>query len=219
MKTSMPFGFISYNTTKYLKHVMQSLVDEKIISRCACWHHYSTGDNKDHFHCYVEPTQQMDTESIRHRFIELNNDGNQQSIAMLPKCKSKFIDAYLYGIHESNYLAYKGLKKEEVDIDESRHFYIGDFKNDIEMALDWNFKVCVSAYDKLYCLIEQGYRLPDVYRELRIPFAQFGTVKSAYQQVATEINSKRKEEERKREIEEFNKKWNRIEMFKPKDKD
>lgn len=183
MITSNPFGFISYNTREFLQRVLQTFVNDGMFLRCACWYHESTGTEKNHFHCWVEPAKQIDTFTIVEHFVETDEDGKEQSIAIRPKCKSKFIDAYLYGIHDLEYLTYKGLIREEVNIKSDNHIYIGDFKADLVQAETYRLKNCLAPFSRLKILVEQGKSLEDIYVILRTPFAQLIAVSHAYNNI------------------------------------
>lgn len=191
MVTTYPIGFISYNSHDYLKHVLEKLIKDGVFSRCACWFHESLEEGKkDHFHCWCEPSVKLDTELLKPKFIETLEDGSQVSIAIKPKCKSDWNNAYLYGIHDSDYLAYKNLLKEQVNIVTDCHIYLGDFKEDIRQADYFRFKTCLAPYQRIKELVEQGFSLEDVYVKLRTPFAQLYTVKQAYYSLLKELRTK-----------------------------
>lgn len=181
MITSNSFAFISYNSYDFLLRVLQRCITDKLFSRCACWFHESLGSEKNHFHCWVEPAHQIDTSKLVEKFIELTEDGGQQSIAIRPKCGSKWNDAYLYGIHDSAYLEFKGKERELVNIVSDKHIYLGDFKQDIAEAEYYRFKCCLAPYMRVKELFEKGCTLEEVYIKLRIPFGQLAAVKSVYQ--------------------------------------
>ncbi len=181
MVTTYPIGFISYNSHDYLKYVLEKLIADGVFSRCACWFHESLEeDKKDHFHCWCEPSVKLDTETLQSKFVETLEDGSQVSIAIKPKCKSDWNNAYLYGIHDSDYLDYKNIVREQVNIITDRHIYLGDFKADFVQAEYFRFNTCLAPYARIRELVERGYSLEDCYLKLRIPFAQLYTVKQAY---------------------------------------
>lgn len=189
MKTYNSIGFISYNSYEFLKNTLQSLVDGGLFSRCACWFHESLGTEKDHFHCWVEPAKIIeDTNTLKEFFIELDEEGNQNSIAIRPRCGSKWIDAYLYGIHDNDYLKFKGLERELVNIVSDKHIYIGDFKSDIQQAVFYRFKCCLSPYERIKELVWDNRTLEEVYIILRTPFSQFASVSIAYRQCLNDLN-------------------------------
>lgn len=187
MVTSGSFGFISYNSHDFLKHVLEMFISDGIFSRSACWFHESLGTEKNHFHCWVEPNRQIDTSKIGDKFIEMDENGNQQSIAIRPKCKSDWNNAYLYGIHDNDYLTYKGLVREEVNIKSDQHIYLGDFKEDFAQAEYFRFKTCLAPYQRIKELVYQGFSLEEVYIKLRTPFAQFYSVKQVYRLIKREF--------------------------------
>lgn len=188
MVTSGSFGFISYNSHDFLKHVLEMFISDGIFSRSACWFHESLGTKKNHFHCWVEPNRQIDTSKIGDKFIEMDENGNQQSIAIRPKCKSDWNNAYLYGIHDNDYLTYKGLVREEVNIKSDQHIYLGDFKEDFQQAEYFRFKTCLAPYQRIKELVYQGFSLEEVYIKLRTPFAQLYSVKEAYRAIQRSLH-------------------------------
>lgn len=185
------FGFISYNSREFLINVLQDFINDGVFLRCACWYHESTGNDKNHFHCYVEPAKKIDTSCIVDKFIEFTEDGKQQSIAIRPKCKSKWVDAYLYGIHNSDYLTFKGKVREVVNIKTDMHIYLGDFSADIIEAEMFLNKYCLAPYARLKELVLQGKSLEEVYIILRIPFGQLRSVKDAYIFINGQIDRER----------------------------
>lgn len=182
MITSCSFGFISYNSHKFLKYTLEQFIKEGIFLRSACWFHESLGTEKDHFHCWVEPAKQIDTSKIGDRFVEITEEG-KQSIAIRPKCKSDWNNAYLYGIHDSEYLAYKGLQRELVNIKSDLHIYLGDFTADIAQVEFFRLRNCLAPYQRIKELVYKGCSLEDVYIQLRIPFGQFRSVARAYSDI------------------------------------
>lgn len=183
MLISSPYGFISYNSHDFLLSTLSSLVDEGIYDRACAWFHSPVRDEKPHFHTYVEPSKQVDPMSLVDRFIEVGEDGCPQSIAVRRQCRSKFRDAYLYGIHDRDYLSYKGLKREAVNIVSRDHIYLGDFSADIDEAEVYCLRTCMAPFVRLKKLVRDGYSLEGVYRELRIPYSQFNSVAHAYHEI------------------------------------
>lgn len=208
MITPNPFSFISYNSSDFLRNVLQNSVECGDFSRCACWYHESVGSEKNHFHCWIEPNKKIDTTTLQPRFNEIDEEGSPQSIAIKPKCSSKFNDAYLYGIHDRDYLDSKGKVRELVNIVSDKHIYIGDFNVDIQEAEIYKFKSVLTPYQRLKSLVYQGLSLEDVYIRLRTPFAQMRTVGSMYNVISKDYDRfllnqevlKHQEEEEQKEI-------------------
>lgn len=211
MRTSNSFGFISYNSREFLENVLKTYIENGVFLRAACWYHESLGKEKSHFHCWVEPAVQMETGSISNEFVEILENGDKQSIAIRPKCGSKWNDAYLYGIHDYEYLALKSLEREEVNIQSDMHIYLGDFTADIEQAQIYKFKVCLSPYARLKALFEMGKTIEEVYDILRIPFSQLYSVGQAY-------NSISREKKRLKRKEDFGKLCKELELKKEENK-
>lgn len=193
MSVTSPFGFISYNSRDFLQRTLQTFINDGKFIRCACWYHESTGTEKNHFHCWVEPAVPIEVTTLAENFVELDEEGNQQSIAIRPRCRSKWNDAYLYGIHDSDYLASKGLIRELVNIKTDMHIYLGDFKADIAEAEFYLNKSCLAPYARLKKLVCEGKTLEEVYILLRIPFAQLNSVKNAYRDICILLDIERQE--------------------------
>ena len=191
MITIGSFGFISYNSRDFLIYVLNQFISDGIFNRSACWYHESTDNNKSHFHCWVEPLHKIDTSRIGDKFIELTPTGEKQSIAILPKCKSDWNNAYLYGIHDYDYLQFKGLKRELVNIVSDQHIYLGDFEADIRQAEFFKFKYCLAPYQRLKELIYQGKSLEDIFVILRTPFGQMKSVTTVYHSIKKQIEEER----------------------------
>lgn len=194
MSVTSPFGFISYNSRDFLQRTLQTFINDGKFLRCACWYHESTGTEKNHFHCWVEPAIPIEVSTLAENFVELDENGNQQSIAIRPRCRSKWVDAYLYGIHDSDYLTSKGLIRELVNIKTDMHIYLGDFRADIAEAEFYLNKSCLAPYARLKKLVYEGKTLEEVFIILRIPFAQLNAVAKAYKEISLMIDIERHNE-------------------------
>ena len=194
MAVTSPFGFISYNSRDFLQRTLQTFIDDGKFLRCACWYHESTGTEKNHFHCWVEPAIPIEVSTLAENFVELDENGNQQSIAIRPRCRSKWVDAYLYGIHDSDYLTSKGLIRELVNIKTDMHIYLGDFRADIAEAEFYLNKSCLAPYARLKKLVYEGKTLEEVFIILRIPFAQLNAVAKAYNNILYTIEVEKRNE-------------------------
>lgn len=109
MRTSKPISTISYNTEKWLKAKINDLVKGGIIEFGAFIKHQPEDDEagkKEHFHVYIIPAKIIQTVDFALLFHQLVK-GNKIPRKSLPFQCSKFGDWYLYGLHDSDYLAYK----------------------------------------------------------------------------------------------------------------
>lgn len=178
-----PFSFISYNSRDKLLEVLTKLQAENRISRAACWFHIVPSPKKLHFHCYVEPYDRLQISNFEDLFSETLPSGDEVSIALRQRAQSQFTPAYLYGIHDSYYLEFKGLSREDCNISSSQHIYLGDFSSEIYFAELYRLRVCMSPYDRVRYLVEQGYNLEQIYTILRTPFSSMGPVRRLYSMV------------------------------------
>lgn len=113
MRTSRPFSTISYNTDKFLQQVLNDLIKRDAICFWAYVTHYpEEGELKMHKHLYIVPNGMVQTNDIRDLLEEVDPTN---PLGLPLKCMemraSKFDDWYLYGLHDSGYLATKGQKR------------------------------------------------------------------------------------------------------------
>lgn len=108
MRTTKPISTISYNTTQYLIDRLDDLVKAgKITAWFFIEHQPEEDETKAHKHLYIELTKLIQTEDLRKEFIE-PTPTSSKPLGCMPFQSSKFDDWYLYGLHDSAYLATKG---------------------------------------------------------------------------------------------------------------
>lgn len=110
MRTSRPIATISYNTKEHLNIVLDELIRKRAISFWA-WveHHPEDDETKAHKHLYIEPNGQIDTDSLREQFLQVDlTNPTAKPLGTLNFRPSKFTDWYLYALHDSSYLDTKG---------------------------------------------------------------------------------------------------------------
>jgi hypothetical protein len=111
VRTTKPIAAISYNTPAYLEQKLRELTTAKIIS---VWHFIchlpedDEGGKKNHIHLYIEPAKLIQTEDLQEHFKEFDPEKPDKPKGCLPFRSSKFADWYMYGLHDTAYLASKG---------------------------------------------------------------------------------------------------------------
>ena len=110
MRTSRPIATISYNTADYLNTVLGELTRKRAITFWAWVEHYPEDDEtKAHKHLYIVPNGQIDTDSLREQFVQVDlTNPTLKPLGTLNFRPSKFVDWYLYALHDSAYLETKG---------------------------------------------------------------------------------------------------------------
>lgn len=110
MRTSRPIATISYNTADYLNTVLGELTRKRAITFWAWVEHYPEDDEtKAHKHLYIVPNGQIDTDSLREQFVQVDlTNPTLKPLGTLNFRPSKFVDWYLYALHDSSYLETKG---------------------------------------------------------------------------------------------------------------
>lgn len=110
MKTTKILSTISFNSFQFLAFKLDELVRNKIITFCAFIEHKGEDDEagkKDHFHVYFEPNGRVDTDFLLDQFKEFDPTHPDLPLACLSFRPSKFIDWYLYVLHDHAYLMSK----------------------------------------------------------------------------------------------------------------
>lgn len=120
MATSKPISSISYNTEEYLKNKLQKFVEAGVASFWAYIRHNGEEKQddeamgKDHWHVLIIPNKCVDLMEVRKEFNEFFPNDPQHPLKCLPFRTSKTDDWVLYGLHDPDYLALKGMEKSYV---------------------------------------------------------------------------------------------------------
>lgn len=129
MQTSKLISSISYNTEKFLRGKLYSLVRSNILEYgYAVWHEPEDDETKGHFHFIVQPNRRLDTNKLRNEFLEVVA-GEEKPRCCLPFHSSKMRDWILYAEHNAAYLIQKGetrkhsYKKENFFATDSDQFF------------------------------------------------------------------------------------------------
>ncbi len=185
MRTSKLISTISYNSDEYLVNTLNSfLTDNKISFWAYITHLPEKNENKKHKHVMIYPNGIVDTDKIRAEFAEIVPD-NSIPLSVMPFRTSKFVDAYLYFIHDEAYLASKGQEKKY-------HYDINDiicsdrgFLSELISSVDF------SKYNKINVLldaIEHNISFELLVASGRVPITQIRNYERAYELLT--INSK-----------------------------
>lgn len=109
MKTSRDISTVSYNTKNFLLLKLKELVDAKKISFWFLMEHKPEKDElKGHFHLFIRPSKQIQTDDLRDEFKEYDPEMPKKPRCVMPFDYSDFANAYLYFLHDPAYLASKG---------------------------------------------------------------------------------------------------------------
>lgn len=174
MVTRSAISTISYNSFDFLVQELNSLVNERIIEFwCFIEHLPEEDETKVHKHVYLIPSTTIDTFTLGNRLkeIDINNPGLPPLGCMLWR-KSKFVDWYLYSLHDADYLVTKN---------ESRKYHYArtelicpdpDSLNELVHSSDFsqykkfaNFRESVSSGVSFADLVKNGFvPIPQIYQ-------------------------------------------------------
>ena len=140
MRTQRPFSTISYNTDKFLNQKLEELEKRRAISFW-CWiDHYAEDDElKRHKHLFIIPNGQIDTDMVKKELeeIDLTNPLGKPLGCQLMR-SSKFDDWYLYGIHDTAYLATKGQSRKHHYQESDMHPSCRDSLHELVCTIDFS---------------------------------------------------------------------------------
>ncbi len=110
MVTRAPISTISYNTYDFLVAELIKLQNERIIEFWAFVEHKPEDDEtKAHKHLLIFPATTIDTFDLSKRFEEIDIEHpDLPPLGCIMWHRSKFVDWYLYALHDADYLASKG---------------------------------------------------------------------------------------------------------------
>lgn len=139
MRTSKPVSTISYNTEEFLVNKINYWKQIGWVE-FAMWirHEPDVDDKKAHYHVYIKPAQLIQTMDLEQGSMEFDPNNPGLPLKMIGFRFSKEEDWVLYGIHDKNYLASKGLTRnfhyDLVDIQCTDYGTLGDIITHISMA-------------------------------------------------------------------------------------
>ena len=114
MATSKPISTISYNTPKFLVSRLEALASAGAFSSWFFIEHLAEAKDetpgKPHIHLLICPNKLIDLVKLQQEFREIQPVG--KPLGCMPFRNAKVNDWILYALHDSDYLASKGLKRE-----------------------------------------------------------------------------------------------------------
>lgn len=179
MKTSKPFSTISYNTIDFLATTLMHLVDTRKLDFFAFVKHLPEEDEtKEHIHVYIVPNGKVDTDQVRNELIEVDiaNPLNKP-LGCMPTKSSKFADWYLYGLHDTLYLASKGQTRKYHYTREEFIVSDIDYFNEEIHTID---HTKYNRFQELKHAVEQGKSFADVLGTGIVPLQQTYAWERAY---------------------------------------
>lgn len=187
MRTSRPIATISYNTPDFLNKVLEELARKRAISFWAWIEHYPEDDEtKAHKHLYVEPNGQIDTDSLREQFLQVDlTNPTAKPLGTLNFRPSKFVDWYLYALHDSTYLETKGQSRRY-------HYTVDDIQTSDHDELVENIHMMdLSKINRAVILrdaAQNGVPFDELVALGQIPMQQVPAFRMAYESVVTWTN-------------------------------
>ena len=178
MRTSKFISTISYNSEDFLQNVLNSLIsDKKVVFWAYIVHFPEVGERKKHVHLILQPNGVLNTDILSDLFVEPVADC-EIPLNVMPWRTSNFLDFILYGIHDSNYLAKKLLKKKF-------HYSISDFQtSDFDYLNEMFYSSDMSKYSRLDFLktaLEAGLTFSQCVARGLIPLSQARQYQFVYQ--------------------------------------
>lgn len=169
-RRSGPISTVSFNSTGFLKGVLEDLVSEGELEFYVFIRHKpeasraSDGHSgKFHHHVYMVPAKELEMKVLRKRFEEPDPEVGlpRGTIAMFA---SIFPEWLKYNLHDEKYLMAKGLTREY-------HYKLSDMKtNDIDtfdFLLSFVPELTEASYSVVKNLLQHGYDEDRIYSEVK----------------------------------------------------
>lgn len=187
MRTSKPFSMISYNTNDFLRIKLNELTEAGLIQFWAFIEHLPEADEKKpHKHLYIIPAKLIDTQKIEKALqeIDLTDLAAKPLGAIFPR-SSKFDDWYLYSLHDTKYLAYKGQKRQYHYNDNAFVVSCQDTFTELKNLIDYTE---INRLNSIIEKAENGESLADIIKTCNIPLQLIGQVKQLYNIITSSID-------------------------------
>lgn len=184
MRTSRPIATISYNTADYLNTVLGELTRKRAITFWAWVEHYPEDDEtKAHKHLYIVPNGQIDTDTLREQFVQVDlTNPTLKPLGTLNFRPSKFVDWYLYALHDSTYLETKGQARRY-------HYTLDDVvTSDHDELVEEIHMMDLSKINRSLILktaAESGLPFAELLAKGQIPLQQTPAYRMAYEAIQT----------------------------------
>lgn len=187
VRTTKPIATISFNTPEYLRLKLDELKKAKIIS---LWHfieHLPEDDEagkKEHIHLYIEPSKLIQTEDLAEHFIEFDASKPDKPKKCLLFRSSKFDDWYMYGLHDTAYLASKGQSRRYKY--EHNDFITSD-DDELYRASKMIDKRTLTPWIDLTEAVADGLTFADYFKSSGMPIQQINAFQKAYELIQENV--------------------------------
>lgn len=175
----MPITTISYNSFAFLRDVLEDLRRAKVISFWFFIVHQPEDDEKKvHIHVYIELSRTLQTDDLVENFVELDPSFPDKPLGVMPFRSSKFEPAYLYAIHDPDFLASRNQTR-KYHYDRSQVVTSDDDMLDELVANIDRGKY--NAYGDMRKAISKGETFVDFLSHYYVPMNQFNYFKTAFE--------------------------------------
>lgn len=111
MRTSRGFSAVSYNTCYFLENKLKDLTNHDVLAFWMYIEHKAESDDKsEHKHVYMIPDCRIDTQALSTEFIQ-SVQGEQLPRRLIVGRNCKFLETYLYFLHDKKFLESRGLER------------------------------------------------------------------------------------------------------------
>lgn len=159
--------------------VLEEFLESKKIQFWAFINHFPDEDDlKEHFHVYVEPFATLDTVPFNDSFVEVVP--GSKPLKCLAWRSSKFSDWYMYCLHDSEYLLYKGLKRNLTYAQDD--FIVSDFDEFNHLVHSFD-RSAIIGYKALFDHARSGINVADAIDIGVIPYSQMARLVPLYNSI------------------------------------
>ena len=203
MKTSKPFSTISYNSREFLEVKLGELISRRKIAFYAFIHHFPEEDEKKaHKHLYIVPNGQTNTDEVMEYLLEIDPQKPDMLLGCIAPRSSKWVDWYLYTLHDKDYLASKGQARKYHYTKDDYIVSDSDYFNEEIHSMDLSH---LSKVKSLRSAVESGVPFEELLMRGQIPIQQVYAYRQAFDMISSyseRTNRNGRETHQKNDIEE-----------------
>ncbi len=179
MITRSNISTISYNTDDFLIFKLNDMIKNHCIEFWAFINHIPEEDEmKQHKHLFIIPSGTVDTFALSDVLEEIDfTNPSMSPLGTIFWKHSKFVDWYLYSLHDVDYLASKG-ESRKYHYDKSEFFVSeSDYFNELIHSCDFSQ---YTKHKKLREAVQSDVSFRDLFANGFIPVQQIGQYSLAY---------------------------------------
>lgn len=189
MLTSKLFSTISYNSKDFLVRKLDEMICAHIIDFYIFIEHFPEEDEKkNHKHLLIVPSSRVDTCVFVEKLREPDPLCPNNPLGCIRCVSSKFVDWYLYSIHDPDYLLSKGETRKYTYTDDDFVMSDKDYFLELKHTCDFNQ---YKQFSRFRDLVASGVEFDELLYNGFIPIHRVYQYEKAYRDIRSYIHCKK----------------------------